>query len=176
MKKVLALVLILGMASMANATFSLSIDDQKGQGFVPAPAEITLMPSDTIVIGCFSQGGRDSNLYQDTYYLSEGLFRLSNLVGGELGDIGEVSMYNNTDFDAVEIWAGMGHTSGAAPAGMIYSVLFHCEGPGDVTVELYDEFFGFEAPVQSLIIHQIPEPMTMSLLALGGLGMLRRRR
>jgi hypothetical protein len=74
------------------------------------------------------------------------------------------------------------------------NLVFHCEGEGDVLVELvaldttyyeHDEignitgvFQNYDAGmvIDSILIHQIPEPMTLSLLAIGGLALLRRRR
>jgi len=60
------------------------------------------------------------------------------------------------------------------PAGMlIRDVLFHCDGPGDVTIALVDEN-GLVQDTQ--VIHQVPEPMTMALLGLGGLVLGFRKR
>jgi hypothetical protein len=70
----------------------------------------------------------------------------------------------------------------------------HCTGPGEVIVTLtpsvqtgglvglptyWDQglFVGDDGAIgDSITIHQIPEPMTMTLIGLGGLALLRRRR
>jgi hypothetical protein len=79
---------------------------------------------------------------------------------------------------------------------LMQGLLFHCEEPTDVTISLVAAGLGITrleydaaknvigqtviyAPgtvMDSIIVHQIPEPMTMSLLGLGGLALLRRRR
>jgi hypothetical protein len=172
MKKLLALVVILGMASMANATVILSVNGQN------APDEITLKPSDVIDLDVHYTGdGKDWILYTDVSSLSQRLFSLGTPVKGPgIGDVGVIDMYEIADLDVMEISATMGHFSAAYNAGTIFTVPFHCEGQGDVFVQLWSDENGYEAPVDMLTIHQIPEPMTMSLLALGGLGLLRRRR
>ena len=50
-------------------------------------------------------------------------------------------------------------------------VAFHCDGEGDVTLYLVDNN---GEVADSQVIHQIPEPMTLALLGLGGL-LLRRK-
>ena len=45
-----------------------------------------------------------------------------------------------------------------------------------LTMSNYVQFDGVKVAPDSLIIHVIPEPMTIALLGLGGLVALRRRR
>jgi hypothetical protein len=56
------------------------------------------------------------------------------------------------------------------------SIAFHCEGAGDVTLKLYtvNDAYTELTLVDSVIVHQIPEPITMTLLGLGGLFLRRR--
>ncbi len=64
---------------------------------------------------------------------------------------------------------------GFQPPGNYFEVDLTClKADVDVYVELYDS--GTLALLDSLIIHQIPEPMTLAFLALGGLLALRRRK
>lgn len=55
---------------------------------------------------------------------------------------------------------------------LIRDLLFHCDGPGDVTIVLVDENGMI---VDSQVIHQ-PEPMTLGLLGLGGLSLVMSRK
>ncbi|MHC4575644.1 MAG: PEP-CTERM sorting domain-containing protein [Planctomycetota bacterium] len=57
---------------------------------------------------------------------------------------------------------------------LIDDIVFHCEGPGDVTMTLI--FNDFTTVFDTLTIHQIPEPATLALLGLGGLFLMRRRK
>jgi len=163
----LAVFLVLSVVSLANADFYLMIDG------APAPAEITIKPSDTITLVCWSEGDRNSMIYQDTYYLSQGLFTLTNLVKGNIGDLGKLYMYEYHPEDRMEISVVMGF-AGDIPESMLYSVDLHCEGLGDVIIDLFDEYYGYSSPVQTLTVHQVPEPMVLSLLLLGGLRLCRR--
>jgi hypothetical protein len=84
------------------------------------------------------------------------------------------------------------------PLELVGGMIFHCDGFGPVTVDLtsfgpwqYSTYLstagapmpastgwisGGEANLGDLVIWQTPEPVTMSLLALGGLALIRRRR
>ena len=56
--------------------------------------------------------------------------------------------------------------------GVLDAKEFHCTEVGDVVVHLLDD--GMQI-VDSIVIHQIPEPMTIALLGLGGLFLRRRK-
>jgi len=175
MKKYVVAILVLCMASLATAGLQLSVN-----GAV-APDEITIKPSDWVSIDVMDDllGGRaDFILYTDVY----GLADLSNpRLGSGAGNFPatfegpyagtEGSLGVPQEFYVNQAWA-----VGTAPQpGVIFLFDLHCGGEGDVLVELWDDRAGYDAPVDTLIIHQIPEPATLSILGLGGL-LLRRKK
>jgi hypothetical protein len=171
MKKLLALLLVLAMASMANAaiSFSTSPMGQDVASYVPAvSSEITLMTSDTIWLGVNwdgQPGGFDGflNIEAGPAEFTGGLVNFyDNMIGYAFPYGAGFGVYNSTPSGTV------------GPAeGPQFGVEFHCMGLGDVDVVLRDLAGGV---AQAITIHQIPEPLTLSLLGLGGLGLLRRRR
>jgi hypothetical protein len=65
------------------------------------------------------------------------------------------------------------------PAGTVIfdEIILHCSGgAGDQLIRLIGTDWAGHDVVDSVIIHQIPEPMTVALLGLGGLFLLRRRK
>jgi len=232
MKKLLAFLLVLGMVSMAQASFILNVG-----GGVPAPDGIDLMPSGTIELGIglvaddmlFNGGDiaiqlsnaqgslnysgctfpkatmrtrgvapgdwplRDNMGFAGGYAVVPGLSSPQNVVisGGDIS----LNATNNS--------FGGGPWGGYIPLVMpnsypilMQGLMFHCEEPTDMTISLlaagqgitrleYDankNVIGQTVIYQpgqildTIVVHQIPEPMTMSLLGLGGLALLRRRR
>ena len=62
------------------------------------------------------------------------------------------------------------------PGVFFDDIVFHCEGPGDVVIQLIFTPDGATLTLcDQVIIHQIPEPATIMLLSLGGL-LLRKRK
>jgi hypothetical protein len=174
MKKLLALLLVLGMASMANAAVSLMVS--QGEGLDRAEyteavsSQINLYPTDTIWIGVGSDGSAGG--YDGGVYIVSGAGSWTGNVAtydsgmpyqyGPFPYAGGYAFYNSTP-------ATVGPTPGAD-----FGIEFHFDAqPDTVVIELRNLAGGLE---DTLEIHQIPEPVTLSLLGLGGLALLRRRR
>jgi hypothetical protein len=66
---------------------------------------------------------------------------------------------------------------------VVYKIMFHCDGTGDVLVQITDigtnNVDGRDVPVEEMgsiiIVQSIPEPTTVMLLGLGSLFLMRRR-
>jgi len=87
MKKLLALMLVLGMASFANAAITISVN-----GSTTGPDVITIGVSDTVTIDIWNQGGsqtgnRNYIAYLDFFFVSDASFTLSSpRLGAAAGD------------------------------------------------------------------------------------------
>ncbi|MHC4617551.1 MAG: PEP-CTERM sorting domain-containing protein [Planctomycetota bacterium] len=188
MKKLLVLMLVLGLTSVAGAanqgmTIQLALVSD-GVG-TPAPdvvgEEVPLKESDWIEIGVIVNGNIDV-MELDLEVIGPGHVELPPVL---------------TDI-FVEPWTLMDPITPAPPGisqivGMdlfgthqglvLWKIMFHCDGPGDVLVQITDigtnNVDGRDVPVEemgSIIIRQIPEPTTVMLLGLGSLFLLRRRK
>jgi len=176
MKKLLVLLMVLGITSIASAAIELSINGATDV------EEITIMVSDTVTIDIHNLGGSlpiDFSAYLDFFYQSEGTYSLSNArLGDAAGDFpANFSMYTGYyDNDEVAFFQNWAVGSEEVP-GEMFLIDMHCEAVGDVLVQLYDSRVdGGYTMVDEILIHQIvPEPMTIGLLGLGALFLKRRK-
>jgi hypothetical protein len=185
MKKLLVVGLVMLMASMANAVIiELSVDGQ----LTPGQAVVELEPSDTFVIDIYDSQGY-TQLGQDGYVIAMSDMAVSSISGGiilpdhldsvilggnqELADLGFVGKTGVLAFLGSSAGSG---TPTWAPGKVVDEILFHCDVyPGDTVIELlWTADFTEWTVVDSIMVHQIPEPMTMSLLGLGAL-LIRRK-
>jgi hypothetical protein len=189
MKKLLTLMLVLGMTSMAGAALQISVNGE----FNPPESSviITEVPSGVVTLDIWSTvpispQGEGEGMWALVCQTSGG-----SISGGQavishadwmfiiaddaiLGGVTGLAEGENGVFGGI-------FTFGAdIPADTtIYDYIeFHCEGPGEVVVILYqlDVYQQVIGIWDTVTIHQIPEPATMSLLSLGGLLLLRRRK
>ena len=177
MKKLLVLMLVLGMASLANAGLALSVNGE------PAPDQITLAPSDWIEL--------DVHLEQGTTLLGMTIaIELSNNQGHiETADISYPDLgawlfapyVLSESPQHVEVTGGTFGAPTAGPAVVIAGVMFHCDEPIYATIDLVTTAVttidGVDVQAGVLLdrlIVLVPEPMTMVLLGLGAV-LLRRK-
>lgn len=173
MKKLVALILVLGLATMANAAMTLSLSNTE-----------SLVESDTLDISISGDGDTPMGVFFlgiDTG--GPGSLNVDNVSWHYIGDTTIVGWSDDSDTAA---FLGVDNPfvnleMGDFPAEgdpdpltglLVHGIIFHCDGVGDVTVSLYDGEGGF---LDSVTIAQIPEPMTLALLGLGGLFIRRKK-
>ncbi len=167
MKKLLVLMLVLGLASAANAVLSLSVNGGA------APSDITIAVSDTLVIDVTSS---TSNAYAVLLYVFDYDNRTLSNPRTTRGDLSAVYYYGPPTYmppTYPQYFAIAIADSGGLTPGTGFEVDYLATAAGDVLITLNDYTTG--AVIESLTIHQTPEPMTIALLGLGGLFLRRRK-
>lgn len=222
MRKMLVLMLVLGIATAANA-YVLSVvpvDIGQSDGRLGTSDADALWDSD--VIGLTIILGNNPYVFDGTPYPAYDGYFLSSMdvdlhaigagsitpaqIGGPpplflpvddvqfSGDLDSPDYTVGTNgFDQITAISLNGVSAALGPVDLVWNILFHCEGAGDVLVDLtlnglteyanYDPIIGevpywleaTEADLGDLVIHQVPEPMTIALLGLGGLFLRRRK-
>ena len=186
MKKLIVLMLVLGMTSYANAIIlQISVDGNPD----PVDSQIFLAPSETIMLDIHSPSGHSGSSADDVYFAIVVDPAYGSITGG-LGMPCAPSLSGMLGASIQADWPGFVQLPADGPWGNVASspqevadpgtyfdeFIFHCEKEGDATVELWSSPDGAEMTLQdTLIIHQIPEPMTIALLGLGGLFLRRRK-
>ena len=186
MKKLLIVLTVLAMATVANAALTASISVN---GVVDPPdTQIILEPSDTVIIDIHAWNNVS---VMSTFLVMQGLGALdaSNLTLWEqskytqpstayddlkaiLEEMGYANISQIADLDIMDISEPFTTPNGKVLDGLV----FHCEGYDrlipDVVLTLFDADLNV---LDSQVIHQIPEPVTFALLGLGGLFLRRRK-
>lgn len=169
MKKLLVLMLVLGLASAANAALSLSL------GGDPAPSEYTMYVCTIIKIDVTSSENNTAyGAWVGFDQLDKGEWKPPWTIYPAAGNTASAEDQTGAGYPGWWLLATGTSNPDLYPitAGKHFDIDYHCTGMGDVTLILQD-FNGNE--LQRMVIHQIPEPVSMVLLGLGGL-LLRRRR
>lgn len=193
MKKLLIFALVLGVSSVANGALSLDISVN---GEWDPPADIYLTPSETatldIHIGADITSGTNEGywvLYAQTACatISGGYITEPWASDGTIDAFIDDDAVNNGGMDIPAgtngVWGGIFTFGSAIPACTTFydGIIFHCESmdPGCretvVTLQHWNDDWTAGEILDTVIIHQIPEPASMLLLGLGGL-LLRRRK
>jgi hypothetical protein len=189
MKKMLVLMLVFGLASTASAmTLQISVFNPTTGEYNPDPvdSEITLEPSQELLLDIHNPGVQDEDLYVALVVepaagsITGGVVHVppagdsTSWFGPGARGNGFPGLQGNEDGP----WGSIAFVQVAGTAGIyVDDLLFHCEAPGEAVVRLLSTVdFGTARVHDTLTIHQIPEPMTIALLGLGGLALLRRRK
>jgi hypothetical protein len=218
MKKVLALMLVLGMTSVASAGVIDVVLDGAGSLGHAGTSSDPLVPGESIGIKIVLRNNPYPSYPSYDGYLLSGmdvdleisgpadLAVVTNTKGKDvLGKHGDFALFETPtpliSGNAIEYIAA-GAPMAGIPANfgededLIWNLYITCTGGGPVVIDLtlhgttsyavdYDYVNGgpytggwliaSEGDLGDLIIHQIPEPMTIALLGLGGLFLRRRR-
>lgn len=182
MKKVL-LLMLLSLVFTANATLNVvvaPVDQPMGWASYP-DSKLVIHPSDELYIGFADDAiGAPANVQVgDVFYLGiadgPGALDLSAanaLAGVEAVAVNDASMA--ADLGLQDGFLMVSIVDQPISSMIAYNLLFHCEGPGDVTFYAFDENY---TVVDTQVIHQeVPEPATLGLLSLGGMVLAYRKR
>jgi hypothetical protein len=185
MKKLLVVVSILGMASVASADLIFTVDGE------PQPDEIGVLPSDEITLDLHLADGEDILQYQLMYQLSneQAEFLIDGVVfpWASLAE-GKINAWDQDGhiISWVEIAASNLFSAVDGPLDLMDGLVIHCLSTADVVLtvlvsentQINGQTIPIDTVMHTLTIHQsaIPEPTTLALLGLGGLSLLRRRR
>jgi hypothetical protein len=181
MKKLLILMLVLGMASVANAAFTLVVDG------VEVGDEIMIPWGGLIDIGIYNDTQGNTSNTQQLY----ALMLIHDVASGEW--TGNNNVYippavpgsTNTDHGVgdwfgthnIDLFEGNLNNPGNyfSGVGVLADYQFHYNGY-DVSAVLVELMDGDTAAILDSLYIYTPEPMTIALLGLGGLFLLRRRK
>jgi len=160
--------MVLGVVSTANAALLLCVD----YVIDPPDTAVTLIPSEHATISVYSDAQTQANTEVWLTVIGPGELDITN--GTVYGEPSYWERLVDVDFNLFFIDLYLEMEPPPIPEGMVVDLLdFHCTGPEDVILLLGSTPGGSQFDTQ--VIHQVPEPMTIVLLGLGGLFLRRRR-
>jgi hypothetical protein len=164
MKKLLVLVLVLAVATAANATLTLT-----------SSAGTSLLASQTTTIGIYDNASEASVMVGVAIVSGPASWTGVNHVYSPPSTPGGVNTYYGVLAGIGDLWVSnlaAVPTVNPADIGTQSDFQLHCDGVGSVTVQLLAD--DMSTVLSTITIAQTPEPMTLSLLGLGGLFLRRR--
>lgn len=209
MKKLLVLLLVLGITSVANAGIIDIVIVSWGPGPDPVTTpidptkEITLNPSEWVNIDIIYSTDIETQWLSQCFvevtltglasmYVDDLTFPVGAWDTDPMYTPGITEVVANKQY-LLQYSAGMAGSGVPYPGGIaIDHILVHCDGqPGEVIITIADAAVGGIGSMENdppgmigmgltyggpITIIQVPEPMTIALLGLGGLFLLRRRK
>lgn len=193
MKKLLLLFMILGLVNVASAgIIDIVITSLNGQPIAPTKS-ITIDETDIIDLAITFEAPATEYLFAIGATVNvDGLASLDLTQTVAHGDFDPTLHAIGPDEAPVWIVEGaswLGPQGAVEPVAVIENVLIHCDGIGDdvlvylsddplMNTIVIDENFNFMdwSYGPGVVVHQIPEPMTLTLLGLGGLFLVRRKK
>ncbi|MGD0077415.1 MAG: PEP-CTERM sorting domain-containing protein [Sedimentisphaerales bacterium] len=171
MKKLLVLLMVLGLVSSAQASLSLSLSATT----VAVGSNVTCSVIDSVGEGWTWQ----FVLSEDTYNWTDPVAASYN--GGRaaavsiLAAAGNMAAATPDGGYAALVQLSAGGTTPAPSTGTQFNVTLHGEQAGTIYMDLEDFSANSQSSTGFLTLVVTPEPMTMALLGLGGLFLRRRK-